>query len=222
MEIDEGLDDGARMSETPIAAVVLDLDGVIRYFDIFHRASVEMRHGLADGILWNVAFSRDLLEALVTGQITRAEWGRRIGAAVGNPIAAEQWLAAPVTVDQGVLEVVDQVRARGLPAAILTNGTDTIPTELDELGLTNRFDTVFNSAEIGVAKPDPRIFEHVCQQLGLPPEAIFYTDDSAGHVAAATEMGMVARRFVDAETLRQDLDRVLSGTRARPRCSLPR
>jgi hypothetical protein len=40
---------------------------------------------------------------------------------------------------------------------------------------------------------------------------VFFTDDSAGHVAAAAEFGLVARRFVDAETLRRDLDREIPG-----------
>lgn len=197
------------MSSSPIAAAVFDLDGVVRSFDVFHRAAVEMRHGLADGILWTTAFDRVHIEPLVTGRITRAEWCRRVGGAVGNPTAAREWLDAPATVDEGVLEVIDRLRARGLPTAILTNGTDTVRAELDDLGLTDRFDAIFNSAEIGVAKPDPRIFEHVCEQLGLPPGTIFFTDDSAGHVAAATDVGLIARRFVDVDALRRDLEPVL-------------
>jgi HAD superfamily hydrolase (TIGR01509 family) len=65
----------------------------------------------------------------------------------------------------------------------------------------DRVDHLVNSAEHGVAKPDPRIFEHLCAVLGLAPDRVFFADDSAGHVEGARSAGLVTHRFIDAATL---------------------
>lgn len=192
-----------------IEAIVLDLDGVIRHFDPDHPRRVETRHGLPEGALWSTAFASGRIQALVTGQVTRAEWTRMIGDAVGNIGAAEEWLAEPARTDDEVLTIVDGLRADGYPVSILTNGTDTVPAELSEAGIRDRFDHLFNTAAIGLAKPDPAIFHHVCQELAVEPGSVFFTDDSDGHVEAAGRVGLVTHRFVDAATLRSELDRLL-------------
>jgi putative hydrolase of the HAD superfamily len=104
-----------------------------------------------------------------------------------------------------VLAIADALRAAGIRTAILTNGTDTIPAEAAELGLTAHFDAIFNSAEIGWAKPDARAFRHVLDALGLEASEVFFTDDSAGKLAGAEEVGMMTHHFVSAEGLRDAL-----------------
>lgn len=180
--------------------MLLDLDGVVRHFDPDHRENTERTHGLTPGILWDVGFEPALNLSLTTGRITRAEWIAEIGRRVDNPAAAEEWLAARGTVDKELLEVVDRLRADRVTVAILTNGTDTVSAELDEFGITDRFDAVFNSATIGYSKPDPRAFAHVVAALEVAPESVFFTDDSAGKLAGAIELGMTARQYVDVPT----------------------
>lgn len=192
-----------------IEAIVLDLDGVIRHFDPDHLGRVEARHGLPDGSLWSTAFAPERIQALVTGKVTRAEWTQSIGDAVGNIDAAVEWLSEPATTDEDVLAIVDGLRSDGYPVSILTNGTDTVPAELDAAGIRDRFDHLFNTAEIGVAKPDPAVFHHVCQELVVEPSSVFFADDSRGHVDAAGGVGLVAHHFTDAVGLRTELDRVL-------------
>src|SRR5215469_2745953 len=51
------------------------------------------------------------------------------------------------------------------------------------------FDAVVISAEVGMRKPEPRIFLHAARLLGLPPEACIFIDDIQANVAAAEELG---------------------------------
>ena len=145
---------------------------------------------------------------MITGRTTRAEWTIAIGDAVGSHDAAREWLGAPATVDDAVVLLVQSLRREGLIAAILTNGTDTIAAEMVELGLDTEFDAIFNSAEIGVAKPHPNAFRHVCYELELQPYEVFFTDDSPAKLAGAIELGMTAEPFVDVATLRAQLEKV--------------
>lgn len=178
-----------------VTTVLLDLDGVVRRFDPTFRIGVELRHGLEPGILAAVAFAPEEADPVVTGRRSRAEWVDRIGRAIGNADAAREWLGHRGQVDRDLLTVVDRLRGAGTPVALLTNGTDTIPDELEELGVAGRVDAVFNSAEIGLTKPDPAVFIHVCEQLGVEPAQVFFTDDTEGHVRSAGRLGMVARLY---------------------------
>lgn len=91
-------------------------------------------------------------------------------------------------------EVVDFARglkSAGLRSALVTNNAAefrdywrrSIP--LDEL-----FHCVIDSSEVGVRKPDPRIFELALEQLGVPAARAVFLDDYAGNVAAARRVGM--------------------------------
>jgi len=152
-----------------ITTVLLDLDGVVRHFDAEYVSRVEASAGLADGAILGAAFETDLLHSVVTGRITRAEWALEVGRRISNPRAAQDWLAGPAVVDEELMVVVAELRDGGVPVAVLTNGTDTIPAEMIELGLADRFDAIFSTSDIGFAKPDRRAFEHACDRLDVHP-----------------------------------------------------
>jgi len=57
----------------------------------------------------------------------------------------------------------------------------------------------------GVAKPDRRIFEILLRRHELRPESTVFIDDSAGNVAAAQELGILAVQYTSPRRLRQDL-----------------
>ena len=188
-----------------IRCVLLDLDGVIRHFDPDDLPEVERAHGLVSGSLMAAAFEVDLLHRVITGEISRASWVELTGERVGSAAAAVDWLARRPTVDDEMLAIIDQLRARGVVVAVLTNGTDTIRQELADHGIAERFDAVFNSAEIGLAKPDPAVFAHVCRSLDVDPSAAFFTDDSTSKLTGAIEIGIDARLFEGIDTFRAHL-----------------
>ncbi len=202
-----------------ISTILLDLDGVIRHFDPDHVSGVERRHDLPPGSLVTAAFEPELLNQTITGRITRGQWIDQVGLAVSCPAAAEEWLANRGGAERGeidweMIKLVDQLRTSGITVAVLTNGTDTIPEEVEDLGLTQHFDGIFNSAQIGFAKPDQRAFESVCRSLDVRPETVFFTDDSESKLAGAKEIGMTTRTFIDLSTFRQHLIEILHDERA--------
>ncbi len=190
---------------SPLTTVLLDLDGVIRHFDQAHLATVEANHGLAAGTILQTAFAPKLLQPVITGRMGRTAWAEEVGRRIGVMDAAMDWMAAPGTTDGEMLAEVDTLRAAGVVVAILTNGTDAIPAEMRDLGLDVRFDAIFNSADIGVAKPDRRVFQAVCDALAVEPAEVFFTDDSASKLAGAVELGMAARLFEGVESFRDQL-----------------
>ena len=58
------------------------------------------------------------------------------------------------------------------------------------------FDHLVFSYEVGLLKPDPKIFEHAIAASNRPAEALFFTDDREENIVAAAALGMHAHQFV--------------------------
>lgn len=58
------------------------------------------------------------------------------------------------------------------------------------------FRKVFCSHEIGMRKPEPRAYLHVCDEVGVDPSRVLFFDDSPVNVQAARSVGMSAERVV--------------------------
>ena len=188
-----------------IRVVLFDLDGVIRHFDPDHLTDVEHRHGLPSGTIAGIAFAKPLIDEVTTGRITRAEWVRHVGEASGSAPAAAEWGVQPAALDEAILDLSDELRSSGLRTAVLTNGTDTIPAEVTSMGIADRFDAIFNSADIGFVKPDVRAFEHVLDALGVTGSEVFFTDDSASKLVGADRLSMRTHLFAGVDDLRDAL-----------------
>jgi glucose-1-phosphatase len=185
--------------------VLFDLDGVLRHYDAEHAGAVERRWGLPVGAIPQAAFDRALLEPLTTGRLSRRAWVREVGVRLGAPEAAAEWGAKPGRADPEALALVDELRAKGVTAAILSNGSDELAQELASLGIDGRVDLVLNSAELGVAKPDAAAYEAACERLGLGPEEVLFVDDTPANVEGARRAGIRAVRYTGVDQLRAEL-----------------
>lgn len=84
------------------------------------------------------------------------------------------------------------LRARGLRLGLVTNGTSAGQrAKIAALGLEGLLDPVLVSEEVGVKKPDPRIFALALDRLGLAPgEVLFVGDHPVNDVAGPAALGM--------------------------------
>jgi putative hydrolase of the HAD superfamily len=83
-------------------------------------------------------------------------------------------------------------RLRDHQLGVISNGDGAQQrAKLQATGVTDLFDVIVVSGEIGVAKPDPRIFAAACRELGVPmSEAVYVGDDSETDVLAARRSGL--------------------------------
>lgn len=177
---------------------VFDLDGVIRHWDPDIVANAERSHGLPSGALFATSFEPDLLLSAVTGVITDEVWRsevtrlllREYPAADGAGAVAE-WSLPIGEIVEGSVDVLRRARERGT-VCLLSNATSRLRSDLAALGITDEFDHIFNSSEIGYAKPDERVFEHVERRFGVSADRIIYIDDGAGNIDAAAKRGWIS------------------------------
>jgi putative hydrolase of the HAD superfamily len=85
------------------------------------------------------------------------------------------------------------VRDFGLGAAVISNSNGTVRAIMDSLGLGAHLDFVLDSSEVGVEKPDARIFRLALQRAGLrPAEAVYVGDLYSIDVLGARAAGITA------------------------------
>jgi len=61
------------------------------------------------------------------------------------------------------------------------------------------FDAIIESSKAGVRKPDPRIYQMMCELLAVKPEACVYLDDLGINCKPAAGLGMKAIKVVDVD-----------------------
>ena len=99
--------------------------------------------------------------------------------------------------------------ARSIPLVLLTNATSRLRDDLSELGILNLFSEIINSSEVGVAKPQREIFQHLFVKLRLAPQDVCFVDDSEANVRAARAEGIASHHFIDHEDFRGFLQATL-------------
>lgn len=93
-----------------------------------------------------------------------------------------------------VTETVHTLHGRGIAQAIITNNVKEF-SESENGGWRSIvpidvMSVVIDSSAVGMRKPDPAIYRHTLDELGVAPERAVFLDDMAANVAAATELGM--------------------------------
>jgi HAD superfamily hydrolase (TIGR01509 family) len=85
------------------------------------------------------------------------------------------------------------LRERGVPGAVISNSNGSIRRILTELGLARDLEFVLDSGELGIEKPDPRIFRLALDRAGVEPAAAVYVGDLYSiDVLGARAVGMDA------------------------------
>lgn len=97
----------------------------------------------------------------------------------------------------GADQVLHELKRRGYPLALIADGpVETFRNALGQYGLYNLFDAYAISGEVGVDKPDPRMFLAVLEQLHVAPEeyqrVIMVGNYLARDIKGANQVGLIS------------------------------
>ena len=91
----------------------------------------------------------------------------------------------------------------------LTNwSAETFPLAGERFEFLKWFEDIVVSGEVGLAKPDPRIFELAIERCRLEPAQTLFIDDSPHNVEAGRKAGLHALHFQNPAGLRDDLTKL--------------
>nr|WP_228531714.1 HAD-IA family hydrolase [Micromonospora sp. ANENR4] len=188
---------------------MVDFDGVLRRWDPAVAAGVEREYGLTEGVLGEIAMSWGLLQPVLTGQVSHAQWMVSVADALTPAVGADraraavqEWQSYRGEVDPEVLAFLREVRAAGIRVGLGTNATDLLDADLAALDLTEELDVIVNSSVVGVHKPAKEYFQAACEALATPPGRVLFVDDEDRAVAGARVAGLSAHRWSGPADLR--------------------
>ncbi len=151
------------------------------------------------------ALERGELEAVDFERLLADELGRR-----GSPVPATGLLARMLgglaEPDAAMHDLVRRARAAGVRTALLSNSWG---HSYDRTGWDEMFEVTVISGEVGMRKPEARIYARTAELLGVAPAACVMVDDLPWNVDGARGAGMAAIRHVDAATTAAALEPLL-------------
>jgi HAD superfamily hydrolase (TIGR01509 family) len=93
----------------------------------------------------------------------------------------------------GAVDTLRELRRRGYLVGLITVCSQDVETLWPESDFEGLFDAEVFSSRVGLSKPDPRIYLHCCELLGVEPhEAVFVGDGANDELAGARRVGMEA------------------------------
>lgn len=117
----------------------------------------------------------------------------------------------------GVRSALDELLAMSVRMAVVSNSDGSVRQSLTDAGFDGVFEFVIDSQEVGVAKPDPAIFTHALERLGLSADVTWYVGDSIYHDIGGGEAAGLARSLlIDPLDIHNDYDDRIPSVTALP------
>lgn len=115
--------------------------------------------------------------------------------------------------NESLVAYIKRLRPAGYRTGLLSNFTDSARRVWTEVyPFIQYFDGVVISAEVGLMKPDPKIYHLAVESVGVPaPEALF-VDDFIENIEGAKAVGMQALHFTDPEAAQRQLTAITGVT----------
>jgi putative hydrolase of the HAD superfamily len=178
-----------------IQGLIFDYGGVLWDMRFEVTRALEQEHGLRERLIVETLYGTETWRRLEVGDGDREQWLREahtlLETEAGRELPPlhrhwrqEQRLIAPN------IELIERLRPP-YRTSVLSNADSTLMRRLtDEHRIHHLFDDIICSADVGMAKPEPKIYTLAAQRLGLPPEACVFIDDLEVNVQAARGAGM--------------------------------
>ena len=183
-----------------IQAVFTDVGGVLIRTDIHDKRHVwEARLGLPHDYVTDALFGSEQARRAMLGEIPEAQvWhdaGRRLGLSDAEIDEFHRDFFAGEFFDVELTQFIGSLRPR-VKTGIISNAWSDARRVLNaKFNLDRYMDMTLYSAEVHLAKPDPRIYQLALSRLGVRAEDAVFIDDMPENVQAAQALGMKGVQF---------------------------
>jgi putative hydrolase of the HAD superfamily len=206
-------------TNAPIRAIILDYTGVM---------TVPIPFGLMDATGKSESSEADVaavLRSVMTTELRNPDpqgWWNRLErgeiplaefadyVTTMHPMAGEFFrstagtLMSTLPIRPEMVERLAALKAQGFKTALLTNNVlewrELWRAKLVEANALHLFDAIIDSSEVGMRKPEARVYLHTTSVLGVEPHEALFVDDFAHNVEGARNAGLNAV-FADADDL---------------------
>ena len=209
----------------PFTTVIFDFGGVITSspFEAFNQLEVE--RGLPRDFVRSVnslnpdnnawaKFERAEMDAAAFDLAFAAE-----AKFMGHALAGRDVIAClSGDIRPAMVAALDSLKSAGFTLGCITNNVptgkgagmaDSMAKAHAVAAIMARFDHIIESSKVGLRKPDPRIYQMMCDALGVAPSSCIYLDDLGINCKPAAALGMAAIKVTSGEQALADLGKIL-------------
>jgi HAD superfamily hydrolase (TIGR01509 family) len=177
---------------------------IFDFFDVIHNDPFQRwlkSRGLKREGEWHEA-SVDMDKGLIDDK----EFFRRLSVLSGTPPdTLRKEFDAYNGFNDDVIRLLE-ILAKNYQVGLLCNGpTAFVRSLLKEGDVEDVFHHIVISSEVGMAKPNPDIFEHILAKMSVKPNDAIFIDDNPTNVEAAQKLGIHGICFTDLPSLRKSL-----------------
>jgi glucose-1-phosphatase len=192
-----------------IKAVYFDFGGVIaRTEDRGPRTRLAEQFGMTYREMDEYVFKNDSSQRASIGEITEPDHWAGLVRGLNLPLEQKDEFRSRFfegdVIDRDLLELIGSLRPR-FKTGLISNAWDGLRDILATEKIDVVFDTLVISAEVGIVKPDPRIYQYALDQLDVLPEESVFVDDFSENIKGARDVGMKAVHFLDPQIATAEL-----------------
>jgi epoxide hydrolase-like predicted phosphatase len=196
-----------------IKVVFFDLGGVIVRTEFqTPRQLLAERLAMDYDDLVKIVFDSDSGIKATMGEISSDDhWDsvlKRLKRSAPELIAIRNEFFAGDIVDRTLLDYIRTLRGR-YKTGLISNAWSDLRNFIVREKFDDAFDKMIISAEVGAAKPEPKIFQIALEQFGVKPKEAVFVDDFPANIEGCEKVGIKGILFKDPETALQQLKKLL-------------
>lgn len=184
-----------------IKAVIFDYFGVVSSDNYWNYVKTERQ---------NDSVFRQIADEVNKGEIHWNEFVAKVAESTGTSDDEVNKMYAGESINQLVVGLINELH-KHYKTGLLTNASgEFIDSLIDKNHLRQVFDAIVVSSDLGITKPDPRIYKEMLARLEVDPAEVIYIDDLILHVEGAKKLGIHAIRYEDFVSCKRAIDKILS------------
>jgi putative hydrolase of the HAD superfamily len=190
-----------------ITTVIFDLGGVLlRTEDREPRQELAQSLGMTYEELENLVYgSREAMRGEISAEVHKRSFLEKFGLPEDAMQEFGDAFWGGDRMDSVLVEFIRGLRGT-YTTALLSNAWDDLrPLLVSQWKIADAFDQIFISAEMGLAKPDPKIYQAVSSELKKDPAELVFVDDFIENIEAAREEGWNGIHFLSRDAALAEL-----------------
>jgi HAD superfamily hydrolase (TIGR01509 family) len=198
----------------PIQAILFDYGSVlVQMVDETPRQQLAERYAIPLARIYHLVFDTESSVKAALGEITIQHHWRSIHEILHIPpgerdeFIRQFWAADGL--NQELADYLSTLRERYTLGLLSNAFGDLRQVLIERWHINGLFDDIVISAEVGLLKPDRRIYELAINRLGVQPEEAVFIDDMPANVDGARLAGLKAIQYIDNKQVRMELDEML-------------
>jgi putative hydrolase of the HAD superfamily len=192
-------------------AIIFDLGAVILNIDYQKTIDGFTKLGIKKAAtLYSKKVQKNLFNQIETGKISKQKFLTELRKQTDNAnikLIEQAWNSMLLDLPEERLELIKKLKSNY--EIYLLSNTNTIHIEAFKkklgnvkwLSFCNLFDKMYLSHDLGIRKPDVKIFKYILKEQKLKAEEVFFIDDSPQHISSAKKLGINCHHLLDNEDI---------------------